>query len=91
MSHIYEGPNSNVLHYNSQVVGGRDEFVVVSAQDQGFTGLSFICVYVRVYYCCVVYVCTCSLIQLLCICMCMYVCVYVAMVSCWSHSGSGLY
>jgi len=32
------GPESSALNYNSQVLGGRDEFVVVSAQDQGFTG-----------------------------------------------------
>lgn len=32
------GPTSTVLNFNSQVQGGTDEFLVVSAQDQGFTG-----------------------------------------------------
>jgi hypothetical protein len=31
-------PSSAALNYNSQVLGGRDEFVVVSSKDQGFTG-----------------------------------------------------
>ncbi|EKX42955.1 hypothetical protein GUITHDRAFT_140819 [Guillardia theta CCMP2712] len=33
----YAGPNSAALNYNSQR-GGRDEFLLVVAQDQGFTG-----------------------------------------------------
>ena len=32
-------PRQSVVHnFNSQIVGGADEFIVVSAQDQGFTG-----------------------------------------------------
>jgi hypothetical protein len=34
----FMGPASKALNYNSQVDGGRPEFVTVSANDQGFTG-----------------------------------------------------